>query len=127
MKAGAAAAAAAAIAFAAAAHPPAGDAERGERLFGRCVACHSLVPGDNNPAGPTLHAIVGRPVAAEPDFNYSPALRGFARRHPRWTPGLVDRFLADPEATVPGTEMGLIGIADPRDRRDLVAFLRRPG
>ncbi len=118
------AAAGAVIALAAAANPPKGDPARGERLFAECVACHGLEQGGNTPAGPTLHGVVGRRIAAEADYNYSPALRRFGQAHARWTPELIDRFLADPEGVVPGTEMGLIGIADPGERRDLVAFLQ---
>ena len=98
----------------------------GGQAFGECVACHALEPGRNTPAGPTLHAIIGRPVAALPGFNYSPALRRFARGNPRWTAALLDRFLADPEAVVPGIEMGYAGMRDPGRRRALIAWLAVP-
>ena len=81
-------------------------------VFGQCTACHALEPGRNSPAGPTLYRIVGRPVASLAGFNYSPAL--------------LDRFLADPEGVVPGTEMGSIGISDPGRRRALIAWLTVP-
>jgi cytochrome c len=94
--------------------------------YAQCVACHALEPDRNSPAGPTLHAIVGRRIASLPGFNYSPALRRFARRHPRWTRDLLDRYLADPEALVPGTEMGFIGMRDPAGRRALIDWLAVP-
>ena len=96
------------------------------QAFAQCVACHALEPGRNTPAGPTLHAIVGRRVAALPGFDYSPALRRFAARNPRWTPALLDRFLADPEGLIPGTEMGFVGIGDIARRRALIAWLAAP-
>jgi len=117
-------AAAAALAGAACAVPPAQLAD-GEQAWRQCAACHALEAGANTPAGPALHAVVGRPIAAEPGFNYSPALRRFATRHGRWTPELLDRFLADPAAVVPGTEMGFPGMTDPGERRALVAWLGR--
>ena len=95
----------------------------GERIYRRCFACHALEPGRNTPAGPTLHAIVGRPIAAEPGFDYSPALRRLAARRGRWTPELLDRFITDPGAVAPGTEMGFLGIPDPHQRRILIAWL----
>ena len=97
----------------------------GERLYRRCYACHALEPGRNSPAGPTLDNIVGRPIAAERGFDYSPALRRLAERYRRWTPELLDRFIADPEAIAPGAEMGFIGLSDAGDRRLLVDWLRR--
>ena len=99
--------------------PPAG-----ERAFARCVACHAVEPDGDTPAGPTLHNVGGRRIAGRPDFNYSPAMRSFARRHRFWSPRLLDQFLAAPEAVVPGTEMSFEGISDPAERRDLIAWLR---
>ena len=101
------------------------DLAAGERLYRQCYACHATEPGRNTPAGPTLHAIVGRPIAAEPGFNYSPALRRLAQQHGRWTPELLDRFLADPESAAPGTEMGYPGLDDPAQRHALIAWLAR--
>jgi cytochrome c len=112
------------LAVALAALQPAGDA--GTRALARCTACHALEPGRNTPAGPTLYGVVGRPIASLRGFNYSPALRRFAARRPRWTAALLDRYLADPEALVPGTEMGFIGIADAAARRALIARLAVP-
>jgi cytochrome c len=114
------------LAGAACGAPSAPVASSGDRLYQRhCYGCHALEPGRSTPAGPTLAGIVGRAVAAEPRFNYSPALRRLAARQPRWTPASLDRFLADPEGFVPGTEMGLPGIADAAERRTLVAWLAR--
>ena len=109
-----------------AAPPRAPNDGAGASAFAECIACHALEPGRNTPAGPTLHGIVGRPVAALPGFNYSPALRRFAARNPRWTPALLQRFLTDPEAVVPGTEMGFVGIRDEERRAALIAWLAAP-
>ena len=119
-----------ALPFAACAAPPAHepaaqDLALGERLYRQCYACHALEPGRNTPAGPTLHAVVGRPIAAEPGFDFSPALKRFATQHPRWTAELLDRFLADPSGFVPGTEMGYPGLDDPAERQALIAWLAR--
>lgn len=124
----AAAGAALLLAGAACAAPPGGGgAADGERLYRQCFACHALEPGRNTPAGPTLNGIVGRAIAAEPGFDYSPAMRRLAAERGRWTPELLDRFLADPAATVPGTEMGYPGIADAADRRALIDWLASRG
>ena len=111
------------LAGAACAIASAPDATEGELLYRRCYACHALEPGANTPAGPTLDAIVGRPIASEAGFDYSPALRRLAAARGRWTPELLARFLADPAAVAPGTEMGFPGLADPAERRALIAWL----
>ena len=97
----------------------------GERAYQKCYSCHALEPGKNDLQGPTLHGIVGQSVAADPAFPYSPALRRFAAREPRWTRELLDRFAADPEALVPGTSMTFHGISDARERAALMAYLER--
>jgi cytochrome c len=101
------------------------DPQLGERAYQKCYSCHALEPGRNELTGPTLHRIVGRPVAAEPGFDYSPALKRFAEREQLWTKGLLGRFAADPEALVPGTSMTFHGIADPAERAALIAYLEK--
>ena len=96
---------------------------QGGRAYQKCYSCHAIEPGKNDLPGPTLHGIVGRAVAAEPGFDYSPALKGFGRRHPRWTKELIDRFAADPESLVPGTAMSFRGIDDADEREALIAYL----
>lgn len=128
MRAAAAAACLALAACAAAATAPAPrQASAGQRAYQKCYSCHALEPGRNDLAGPTLHGIVGRRVAAEPGFDYSPALRRFAAANPAWTRELIDCFAADPEALVPGTSMTFHGIADPAERRALIGYLERSG
>lgn len=106
----------------------AGDAGRGERVFQYCYACHSVEPGETNLQGPNLFGIVGRPVAAQDGFTYSPALRAFAEREPVWTEALLDRFVAAPETLVPKTSMHVRGVDERGEREDLIAYLRsRPG
>ena len=100
---------------------------RGERAYQKCYSCHALEPGRNDLGGPTLYRIVGRQVAAEAGFDYSPALRRFAERSPRWSPALLDRLIADPEVLVPGTSMSFHGIADAGERSDLLLFLDNAG
>lgn len=97
----------------------------GAALFRQCTACHALEPGASTAAAPTLHRIVGRAVAAEKNYNYSPALRRFARDNPRWTPELLDRFIAEPDGIVRGTEMGFPGMPDAAKRRTLIDWLSR--
>ena len=57
-------------------------------------------------------------------FAYSEAMR---RSRVVWNEKTLDRFLADPLKAVPGTSMGYAGIPDPRERADLIAYLREAG
>lgn len=104
----------------------AGDAAEGEKLFRKCSACHSVEPGDNG-AGPSLHGVVGRPVASVEGFEYSDAMRAWAARQDPatgWTPELLDTYLEQPRKVVEGTRMIFAGLRDPADRAAVIAYLQ---
>jgi glucose/arabinose dehydrogenase/cytochrome c2 len=107
---------------AAAQTPAAGNADRGKALFQQsCALCHATgLGGPPTPTpGPLLAGVVGRPSASLPNFGYTKAL---SDAHLTWDSATLDRFLAGPTLLVPGTVMP-VPVADPADRRDLIAFL----
>ena len=97
----------------------------GERAYQKCYACHSLEGPDPNTEGPSLKGVVGRAVAAEPGFAYSPAMKAYAAREPKWTRAALDAFIADPQAVIPDNAMGFFGIADAEERQALIEYLAR--
>ena len=97
----------------------------GERAYQKCYSCHSLEGPDPSTQEPSLKGIVERAVASEAGFAYSPAMRAYAARQPRWTREALDAFVADPQALVPGNEMGFFGIADAAERQALLEYLVR--
>jgi cytochrome c len=116
------AAGAAAVAIAAANGPPAaGNAAAGEKIYGRCAACHALAW---DRTGPHHCGLFGRRAGTVPNFNYSEAMK---RSGVVWNVETLDRFLANPMATVPGTSMGYAGVTDAHERADLIAYLRQAG
>lgn len=105
----------------AAADVAAGDAARGAAHFRQCVACHSVEPGVHF-AGPSLAAIWGRRAGTVEGFGrYSDALK---HAGVTWDTATLDRWLARPEGVAPGNAMTFSGVADPRQRADLIAYLR---
>ena len=95
------------------------DAGAGERVFGKCRACHKLEQGENA-AGPYLYNVVGREVGTAQGFNYSGAL---SEQADVWTPEHLNAFLEDPRGWAPGTTMGFAGLNKPEDRANLIAYL----
>jgi cytochrome c len=95
------------------------DAGRGERVFGKCRACHQLEVGANA-TGPYLHGVVGREVAAVDGFNYSGALKEQADV---WTEENLYAFLEDPSGWAPGTSMSFAGLDSWEDRVNIIAYL----
>lgn len=108
-----------ALVAAAASQACAADAVRGQALYqARCAACHSV---DFNGVGPAHRGVFGRLAGTAKGFaNYSPALKSSGLV---WTEANLDRWLADPEALVPGQAMG-INLPDVSERADVIAFLR---
>lgn len=101
-----------------------GDHARGQAVFEKCYACHSVVPGEKGLSGPNLYDVVGRAVASEPGFAYSEALKALRRRgYPAWTPAALDAFIEAPEDIAPGTAMTFDGLASAQERADLIAYL----
>jgi cytochrome c len=102
-----------------------GGPSAGERAFQKCYACHSLGGPDPNTEGPSLRHIVGRPVATEAGFGYSPAMRAYAAKQKRWTRSALDAYVANPQSVVPGNSMGFTGIKAAAERGALLDYLAK--
>jgi cytochrome c len=96
-----------------------GDPSAGKHVFAKCAVCHTAEPGKNK-IGPSLFNLVGRPAGSVPGYNYSPAMHDLDKT---WDSASLDEYLANPKAVVPGTKMIFPGIADKKDRDDVIAFI----
>ena len=104
------------------------DPVRGERVFQRCYACHSVVAGEENLPGPSLRCVLGRRAGTRPGFRYSPAMIEAGSEHGLvWTRASLDTFLVDPLRLVPETAMSMPGLPAAEDRRDVIDYLERVG
>jgi cytochrome c2 len=95
------------------------DARAGENAYRlQCASCHSLEAGKNG-LGPSLAGVFGQKAGSVVGYSYSNALKAS---------GLVldkvglDKYLAAPGATVPGTKM-FINVQDAKTRADIIAYL----
>lgn len=95
------------------------DVLHGEQVYARCLACHALA---YDRVGPRHCGLLGRRAGSVPGFAYSQAMKD---SHITWDEAMLDRFLAQPLKAVPGTTMTYDGVPDPKDRADLIAYLRR--
>jgi cytochrome c len=108
--------------------PVGADPARGERVFQRCYACHSIMVGEDKLPGPNLRSVLGRRAGTLPGFEFSPAMiEAGTARGLVWTRATLDAFLADPERVVPGTTMGMPGLPSADDRRDVIDYLEQAG
>ena len=97
----------------------AADAAAGEKVFGKCKACHK-VDGSNG-TGPHLNGVVNRAKASVGGFGYSETLVGMAADS--WTPENLNAFLTSPKAYAPGTKMSFAGLPKVEDRANLIKYL----
>ena len=98
-----------------------GDAAAGAVVYERCAACHALA---YDRTGPRHCGLLSRRAGSVAAFPYSEAMK---RSGLVWNADTLDRFLAAPLVAVPGTSMGYAGVADAKERADLIAFLASAG
>ena len=82
------------------------------------MACHALA---FDRVGPHHCGLLGRRAGSVAGFNYSAAMKKMGIT---WSEKTLDRFLTKPLKMVPGTAMTYDGVADPKDRADLIAYLK---
>jgi cytochrome c len=98
-----------------------GDLMNGQSKFALCRSCHTITEGGPNMTGPNLYGVFGRKAGSKPDYKYSPvvAAAGFD-----WDAEHLDKWLDNPRGFMPGTKMTFAGLHDPKDRIDLIAYLK---
>jgi cytochrome c len=98
----------------------AGSVSAGQSVYAsQCALCHSNQPGGVG-IGPSLADVYGKAAASQPNYDYSPAMKN---AHLTWNDATLDKFLAAPQATVPGTKMPFAGLTDAGQRADVIAYL----
>jgi cytochrome c len=85
-----------------------------------CLTCHNLAKGQGNKVGPDLFGVVGRPIASDPGFNYSAALKATGGN---WTFDALNKWLQNPRGDIPGSAMTFAGVPSEKQRADIIAYL----
>lgn len=100
----------------------AADVAAGQAAAAACAGCHSVGEGEAARFGPNLFNIVDHPVGAAAGFNYSPAMAALGATGATWTVDLLNAFLENPQAAVPGTTMPFGGIPEEATRANIIAY-----
>ena len=101
----------------------AADSDAGERVWGKCRACHAL--DGSAGVGPHLDGVVDRVKASIDGFGYSDALMEMSDQV--WDIDALNGFLENPRGYAPGTAMSFAGLKKADERADLVAYLLTTG
>ena len=96
------------------------DVEAGKKAYNKCVACHSLEPGQHM-MGPSLHGFMGREAGTAEGFIYSPAME---EADFTWNEETLSAFLESPMQYLPGTTMPFGGLKKPEQRGALICYLK---
>src|ERR1700688_2665210 len=93
------------------------DVEMGKQVFAACAPCHAP---DQSGVGPKISGVLNRPAGSVAGFLYS---RGMRNSRIVGDKKPLDAYLPEPQKLVPGNLMPFSGIADARERSDLIAYL----
>ncbi len=112
--------AALAVSMATPAAMAAGDVKKGQKVFKKCKACHTVKEGGKNKVGPNLFGIYGKEAAKVDGFKYSKAMKGAGLT---WDEATLDGFLKKPKKYLKGTKMSFAGLRKEKDRKNIIAYL----
>lgn len=104
--------------------PPAfqtADLDNGQAKFALCKSCHTVSPGGDSGVGPNLYGVFGRKAGTLAGFSYSDGIKALGIT---WDADRIDTWITRPSAMVHGTKMTYAGMVDPKDRTDVVAYLK---
>ena len=98
-----------------------GDIVNGKARFTQCAACHTTAQGGPNLTGPNLYGIFGRKAGSVDGFAYSDAMKAAGWT---WDAPRIDTWITNPHAVLATTKMSFPGLKDPKDRIDVIAYLK---
>ncbi len=101
---------------------PKANADNGQAVFKKCLACHTPDKGGRNLVGPNLWGVVGRKIGEAPGFGFSEAMK---KHGGSWTWEELAKYLHSPVTAVPGNKMQFPGVKDSPDLADLLVHLRK--
>jgi cytochrome c len=100
------------------------DVAKGEAIFKKCVACHTIASGGANGIGPNLYATLGKPLASHAGFAYSDALKS---KGGNWTFEAMNEWLTNPKKYAPGNKMTFAGLGNPEERAAVLLYINSQG
>jgi len=109
-----------------------GDAEKGEKVFNKCKACH-MVQGDDGEAivkggktGPNLYGVIGRVAGSVEGFKYGAGLVDAKEDGFVWSEDELIAYVTDPKAWLGDkgyTAKSKMTFKLKKDGADVAAFL----
>ena len=96
----------------------AGTKVSGEKVFKKCVSCHSFT---KNKIGPSLGDIFDKKAGSVKGFKYYKAMKN---SDIVWNDCSLDKFLKKPKKYIKGTKMRFVGLKKESHRDALIKYLK---
>jgi len=115
------------------------DAEAGEKVFGKCKACHMIDDGNQVIAkggrvGPNLYKVIGRQAGSLQDFNYGPGMQEVFVKQIIWDEAALIEYLKNPTEWVAkmsedknAKSKMTFKLTDAKQAADVAAYLKSIG
>ena len=97
---------------------PPGNIAHGKQLYEECKGCHAV---NATLVGPKHCGVYGRKAGSVEGYAYSDVMK---KSGITWDDAHLDAFLKSPFTYFSGTNMGYIGLDNPQDRADVIAYLK---
>jgi cytochrome c len=96
------------------------DAQKGQRVFNVCLACHAIGPGAKTKVGPELNGLDGRRTGSVPGYDYSDANKNSGIV---WNESTFKKYIQNPQAVIPHTKMIFPGLKNEQQVNDVWAYI----
>jgi cytochrome c len=107
-----------------------GDAASGEKVYKKCIACHTLDEGGKNKVGPNQYKVFGKAAGTADGYKYSTLMMAAAEKGLTWTAENLDAYLEDPTGFLreytgdaKGRSKMTYKLRKPEQRADVIAYL----